>query len=515
MNHRPEEASQWHQLRRRRRRRGCAALLLTPVVIIGLLFAWFGIRLLAKPTVSRDYLAELNAARAEVPEQDRAWPLYKQAVLFKLDHPMPDELLNNWPIYPGWNQWDEAKAWLTETKPALDLIRAGAKKPALGKPLLTVQDEDIARAEAARDGRPFVPEVPEEKPMLMMVLLPELGYLRTGARDLAPDTFLAMEQGDKERAIENIEASLRMADHAAESQTIIGQLVQVAIEHLAARTALTIIDAYPGAFDEADLERLQTAFMTIGREGMPAEGGLTRLTIDISLERISFYDVVQRTYSDDGNGDGHMTVEGLKLLNTVVSISGAGVRQSLVDLPMVLLAASRRDLLSKYDEMMDRLEANAALWPWERDKSISLDAEVEAMHANALTRSRYLLLSILLPALEKAVTTLDQANARRDATIAALALHRWHAEHGSFPESLDALVPAYLPRLPLDPVDGKPLRYAITPDGPVLYSLGADGDDDGGARLGEEHKVMPPHSDMTDGDWILYPIPAVEEPVDE
>ena len=61
---------------------------------------------------------------------------------------------------------------------------------------------------------------------------------------------------------------------------------------------------------------------------------------------------------------------------------------------------------------------------------------------------------------------------------AALELYR--QRHGSFPESLDALVPVIMPELPLDPFDERPLRYERTVDGWRLWSIGPDLKDDGG-----------------------------------
>jgi len=515
MDMQPQEAAQWHQARRRRRRRGCAALLLTPVLVIVVLLGWFGLRLTSKPTISRDFIAELNAPLAGVPEEDRAWPLYKKAVLFKIEHPMPVELLSNRPIYPGWKQWDENKIWLDEIAPALDLVREGSRRPVMGKLLAATQDDDLARADAAKNGWDYVAQEPPENPTLIEVLLPELGYMRGFAQDLTSDSFYAMEEGDTARAIDNIESSLRMAEHAAASGTLIGQLVQIAMENLVSSTTLRLIDAYPGAFSAADLARLQNAFMTIGRDAMPPDGGLTRLSMDISLERAMFYDIVQRTYSDDGNGDGHMTVEGVKMMSTVSSLAASDSVLTAAAIPAVLFSASRRDLVSKYDDYMDRFEAYAAQWPWERDATANFDAEVERLTASPVSRSRYALISILLPALNRAATTIDQANTRRDATIAAIALHRWRLEHGSFPSTLEPLVPDALPRLPLDMVDGQPLRYVLAAEGPVLYSLGADKDDDGGVRGADERKVMAGQGAGEDGDWVLYPVLPPEEPIDE
>ncbi len=35
--------------------------------------------------------------------------------------------------------------------------------------------------------------------------------------------------------------------------------------------------------------------------------------------------------------------------------------------------------------------------------------------------------------------------------------------------------------MPLDPFDGQPLRYKVVADGVLIYSVGLDGVDDGGA----------------------------------
>jgi hypothetical protein len=69
------------------------------------------------------------------------------------------------------------------------------------------------------------------------------------------------------------------------------------------------------------------------------------------------------------------------------------------------------------------------------------------------------------------------------------------AETGEAPASLDALVPTYLPRVPLDPWDGKPLRYAIGPA--KVWSIGRDGRDDGGTPYED------PEDDGGPGDVVV------------
>ncbi len=64
--------------------------------------------------------------------------------------------------------------------------------------------------------------------------------------------------------------------------------------------------------------------------------------------------------------------------------------------------------------------------------------------------------------------------------LAALAAERYRLAHGDWPRALADLVPANLPAVPLDPIDGAPLRYRRTNDGAVIWSVGEDGHDDGG-----------------------------------
>ncbi len=63
----------------------------------------------------------------------------------------------------------------------------------------------------------------------------------------------------------------------------------------------------------------------------------------------------------------------------------------------------------------------------------------------------------------------------------ALAVERYRlANRGALPPTLAALVPAQLAAVPLDPFDDQPLRYKRLPKGFVVYSIGADLQDDGG-----------------------------------
>jgi len=72
------------------------------------------------------------------------------------------------------------------------------------------------------------------------------------------------------------------------------------------------------------------------------------------------------------------------------------------------------------------------------------------------------------------------ADARVRITRAAVALYLYRMDTGTFPATLDALIPKYLKESQTDPYSGKPLIYRQTKGGYLLYSIGEDRKDDGG-----------------------------------
>jgi len=76
--------------------------------------------------------------------------------------------------------------------------------------------------------------------------------------------------------------------------------------------------------------------------------------------------------------------------------------------------------------------------------------------------------------------TLQIETARR-VVVTAIALKRHQLKYGGWPQTLEELAPEFISTVPIDPNDGKPLIYRPNLDGTyLLYSVGADGMDDGG-----------------------------------
>jgi len=92
-----------------------------------------------------------------------------------------------------------------------------------------------------------------------------------------------------------------------------------------------------------------------------------------------------------------------------------------------------------------------------------------------------------------------ETRARLVALKSALAVQRYRLSNsGALPSSLADLIPEYVPALPTDLFDDQPLRYEKRDAGYVIYSIGADGKDDGG-----KEPAQPPEPEGYDVTVIL------------
>jgi hypothetical protein len=97
------------------------------------------------------------------------------------------------------------------------------------------------------------------------------------------------------------------------------------------------------------------------------------------------------------------------------------------------------------------------------------------------------------PAIDGVVRQKSAEHLQIQASATMLALKAYQLTYGRRPAELKELVPQFLPALPVDDFDGKPLRYHA--EKKLLYSVGKDGKDDGGtetdARKHEPDWVFP------------------------
>jgi hypothetical protein len=88
-----------------------------------------------------------------------------------------------------------------------------------------------------------------------------------------------------------------------------------------------------------------------------------------------------------------------------------------------------------------------------------------------------------------------------DEAQVACALERYRMAHDGLPNTLDALTPEFIPKIPNDLFDGQPLRYKKNMDGTYLiYSIGWNQKDEGG--MVALRKGSTPRADPNRGDWV-------------
>ena len=139
----------------------------------------------------------------------------------------------------------------------------------------------------------------------------------------------------------------------------------------------------------------------------------------------------------------------------------------------VFLAA---DDVSAYRQVMSDLQQ--AL----RKPYVEAVAELERNRASAGDLPGGILTSIAVPSTSGFLRMAATGDARNRLARLAAAAAALHARTGKYPETLDALLPEGEGLNAIDPFDGRPLRLKAADGGLLLYSVGENGKDDGGAQ---------------------------------
>jgi hypothetical protein len=110
---------------------------------------------------------------------------------------------------------------------------------------------------------------------------------------------------------------------------------------------------------------------------------------------------------------------------------------------------------------------------------------------------------MVFPAIGSAVKKFAAIQVSIDLARVACALERYQLANGQYPETLDALAPQFIGKLPHDIINGQPLHYRRTDDGKfLLYSVGWNETDDGGQVVLKKDGS----EDREKGDWVWrYP----------
>ena len=452
-----------------------------------------------RPSPRINYIATVNQTIEKTPVEDRAWPIYRRALigLGHISHassPAP-----KFDAEPGMREWPGLLEFVTRHQGELELIREGAAKPTLG--FVLGAKGSVHDPELWPDQKTIAvdPVTGQEFQELAYVEIPPLQTLRDLAGLLRADAVLARQAHDAKRLLRDLDSILGLSRQVRDNAPLLCELV-----------ALTIYDS---ALDQIELTLRQDPALIENEDwialahrlsGPKVAGDL----VTLDMERMAFQDRLQRSFTDDGSGKGRLTPQGVKYFAWMSPHPSRWIETAFE--PMAgLVVPSRQTLEAEYARFTDRAATNLKL-PMRDADWRSFKDEFTPSHPPAAIGP--------VPDYPRMQETLERSLGRRDGLLVGIALEVFRREHGKYPENLSALVPQLLPEVPADRITGGPVRFRIVNSQPLVYSVGADRKDDGGRRAGNSQgadwymgrgqiaAVWDAAPDSTpDGDWVLYP----------
>lgn len=498
-----------------------AAFLLLCVLGYGVLFVRFHS---GRTVLATNTLAQLNAPIQAIPPEERAWNRYKDAIRASVR--LPDTLGSpqaQWPLVPPESRFRaEAVAYLQQNAAAIEHLHAAAAMPRLGYILADHVRPDDPWYDPMQP--PPAWERPEWKdnPPIIGVLLPSLGEFRRFTQLLMFDSLLARESGDAARVVRNIGTTIAMAEQTRDLPFLISDLTALAIAAVACREIDATLHTAPNLLSEEQLVALAHMLSGFPRDGEPL--------VRFESESLLFHDTLQRVYTDDGRGNGYVNiVQAFRLQFLEPTYRPTRAQQALGPVAAVLMA-DRASMKREYEAIIASgiAAARTPPWQWAEDP----DSAFQERKKDVWWRQRFALINELMAATGSVALSQHRFAQIRGATLTAIALSLERRRTGSYPASLDALVPDLLPSVHPDIFDGNSMRYALVGGQPVLYSVGVDRKDDGGRPPKNPHSglvstwkpreqidaLMAVNSsrEPIDGDWVLYPpLPPLPPPPPE
>jgi len=337
----------------------------------------------------------------------------------------------------------EVQAWLEANRDALADMRAATAYDYDGWPL------------RSDDG------------MMVGALLPHLGALRELTRVSVVEAKQLEADGRFDDALDYYMDALASGGQVGRGVTLIENLVGQAMQ---SSVSGALLDSLAGpAGDNVDYDDLA--------DRIEASLGAPRpVAQTIQFERAMMMDFMQRTYErDETSGQVRVSPEGPGLLTEVTGMSQddpLGVFQAAA----MLATTSFDDTLSTANNIYDRMTEGMQLpYPEGREVLSALEQEVSAPEFKA----RNALLSGVVPSVSRYRAIDTRTDATRRATLLVAELKAYRQRTGAYPDSLADLGAG---ASAIDPFTGQPFAYHPQGDDFSLYSLSANGTDDGGTH---------------------------------
>lgn len=423
------------------------------------------------------------------------------------------------PVFPGQRRWADFAAHCVANSKSVELLREAARKRYLGAVLTDHDNEELGYQCRSTQYRK---KIPTANPRLVDVVLPYDNAIPAGFALLRIDALIALESMDAQRCASDIEAILGMINHLFE--------VRYPSTHLTAWCFLTqtyeliasVLDLRPEVLADQEWTSLAHKLSEFNADDVFSKY--------IAFRRLVFEDLIQRVYTDGGNGSGRLTQPDDSLRYYMRDPAFYSFTDNFETSPnlfdralfpfMSAAIASRSEILAEFDALM-KLNIQYQSTPlWMRDKPMADEITIKWQEDRRWLR--FLPLDLFYTSMSNVISESDISLQQRDGTLVAIAMELYHRKTGDYPLTLNQLVPQFLPTVPPDRYDGKPLRYKLVKDHPVLYSIGVDRIDSGGSPPKAKDPLLAniwargwePPSRVAEalknklirrGDWVLWP----------
>ncbi len=463
--------------------RTCQSILVLLVIFAGYTY-WF---VSGQHNIRIDYWAKLtDFACPAADESLNAAPHYLRAsemfVEFELNYDWGkrQNLLDS---EPDPQERQALQRWIEGNLAAIDQVRLGTAKPHCW-----FEYASIARGET----EPGLVFHESSKQPLIAVTLPYLTNLRQLAEIFCWRMKFTAEKGDWDSVIADLRSAKKLARHFMQCPTLIEQLGGIRADQRANKQLIHLLRSYH--LPPATLQRLAQS-LSLGYPIIRMDG-----------EAMFHMDSIQWLFTDDGSGDGHMIPGGaLEFYRSVQGNHQNSPVEPLASLGASLIHSSRRDTVTLFEQWKQRAHQYFSATPYQNYVSgYSLTVWSDK---TIKENQRNFLFEMLIPALDRAVWISYAGQAEHQAAATVVALLRYKAKHGQFPDSLDKLVPEYLKAIPDDPFGPGPLTYKRQGDDFILYSWGLNFEDHGGQHNRDVFVTTKP-----EGDYVFWPPEPVERP---
>lgn len=378
--------------------------------VLAVYLGWATVLYLREPVISLDARAAVNAQLPEPGPEGRALDLYIAALADESGRYREEWAINGVDaIEEALLRVDEdptaeatARAALAEMRGTIESLRAVRTRPVFGlgiKANWMADDaavrffglESLIMVEPGRADGPFGSS-------LFMVKLPQIAVLLRSAKLLCFDASIAAKDGRGDDFVASVEAASMSARHVGEFPFLVTELVKIRVQRVVLDEVRRAVEQTPAMFTDSHLVRLgelvraQTSGIAIGVEG----------------ERLMMRDLIQRCFSDDGNGDGVLLPRAwARALVEMSDLSAADERPKTLAAVEFLAGPAAATAFPSRREITDRLDAyyESAIAVANATTREEFDARMGAYRERMddMRSAPSNLLDVLVPALDKAL----------------------------------------------------------------------------------------------------------------